>query len=523
MTIIMKSDDPGSEPPSAGPTCAPDVTAMQPSFAASRWTRKDGWLLAYLFVPVPIFLLGYFSSWVGVPAAVLAVAGFLAARPLTAADTPRCYGQSLAGLAVLLVFAAAWTSLGGAGHLFHANAIDWIPRYGVLRDLVVYDWPPRYLDENGVELVLRAPIGYYLVPALAGKLAGVAWADFLLLLWTWLGVSLFFLANIGGTPGKRLLILMFFAAASGLDILGFVWMSDGYLPNLGYHIEWWTNRMKYSSNSTMLYWIPNHVIPGWTLGAWLWRSQHSTDFLRRLPLIGLAVMLWSPLPFIGALPMIAVLAWRFRAELSIVAGEVVRTLACVLIPALLIGGYLLMSIGGIRSWAVVPPAGLSIFFMEVTLLFILLEVLVFGAIAFRVNQSVVLAAGLITLCLLPFAGFGPTNDLLTLGGIPALTVIWLVLINEMTSTLPMRRLSNHTRGGLLVLFMIGAATPFQETYRALTERRWTPDTTIEAPVALRGFAAHYFAPAVGRYSRILKESPRQSAKEMDWEKSKWRG
>jgi hypothetical protein len=519
MTIIMKSGGPlrDQSPDIELPMSA--ATATPQSFASSSWGRPDGWLLAYLFLPVPIFLIGFLSLWAGVPAAVLALVAFVRSRPFVSRDMPQRSGQLLVGAAVLMVFAAAWTSLGGAGHFFHANAIDWIPRYGVLRDLVVNDWPPRYLDQNGSELVLRAPLAYYLVPALMGKLAGIAWADLFLLLWTWLGVSLFFLANIGGTPGRRLLVLILFAAASGLDIAGFLWMSDGYLPNPGHHIEWWTGRMKYSSNSTMLYWIPNHVLPGWALGAWLWRLQHSADLLRRLPLIGLAVMIWSPLPFVGALPMIAVLAWHFRVELLAGAGEYLLAMVYVLIPGLLIATYLLMSAGGIKSWAVVPPGGGSFLFVEVTLMFLVLEVLVFGIIAGRCSRSAILVAGLVWLCLLPFVGFGPTNDLATLGAIPALTMMWLILINELTSPSHQRRLSKGARVLLIVLFVIGAATPFQETYRAMAEKRWDPDQGMPAPVALEGFPAHYFASADNRFAPVLKRSPPLSADEMDWSKS----
>lgn len=492
------------------------VTATPQSFASSRWNRQDGWLLAYLFLPVPVFLLGFLSPWAGVPAAVLAFAAFVTCRPFVSAGPPRWSRQLIFGAVVLAGFAAAWTSLGGAGHVFHANAIDWIPRYGVLRDLVVNDWPPRYLDMNGSELVLRAPLGYYLLPALAGKLAGIVWADFFLLLWTWLGVWLFFLANFGGTPGRRLLVLILFAAASGLDIVGFLWMSDGYLPNPGYHIEWWTARMKYSSNSTMLYWIPNHVLPGWALGAWLWRFQDSADLLRRLPLIGLAVMTWSPLPFVGALPMIAVLAWRFRSELSAGAGEFLQASMLVLMPAFLIAGYLLMSAGGIKSWAIVPPGGGGFLFMETTLMFLVLEVLVFGVIAHQCGRSPVLVAGLVLLSLLPFVGFGPTNDLVTLGAIPALTLMWLTLINELTSPSRQRRLSRGARGLLLVLFAIGAVTPFQETWRAATEKRWDPDTSLPAPVAIGGFPPHYYASTGNWFVSVLKRTQPVPATEMDW-------
>lgn len=478
----------------------------------------DGWLLAYLFLPIPVFLLGFFTPWLGIPATALALLAFARSSPFGSADRPRWTGRALAGALLLMAFAALWTSLGGAGHLFHANSIDWVPRYGVLRDLVVHDWPPRYLDDAGNELILRAPLGYYLVPAVLGKFFGIAWADLILLFWTWLGVSLFFLANFGGPPVRRLLVLILFAIASGMDIVGVFW-KDG-LPWLGSHIEWWTGRMKYSSNSTMLYWIPNHVIPGWILGAWLWRLQDSADILRRLPLIGLAVMTWSPLPFVGALPMIAVIGWRFRGELASGMHGLTRAFAHVLFPAILIAAYLLMGAGGIKAWAVVPPnnamAGGGFTWWMDTLVFIVVEVLAFGVLARQCNRSSVLDSGLLLLCLLPFVGFGPTNDLATLGAIPALTLMWLTLINELTSPSRQRRLSRGKRSLLLVLFAIGAVTPFQETWRSATGKRWDPDTSMSAPVAIGGFPPHYYASTGHWFVSVLKPTQPVSATEMDW-------
>lgn len=499
-----------------------DGSSAPQGFAPSGWGRVDGWLLVYLFLPIPFFLLGFFTPWLGIPATVFALLAFARSSPFGSAGRSRWTGRTLAGALLLMAFAAAWTSLGGAGHLHYANAIDWVPRYGVLRDLVVNDWPPRYLDDVGNELILRAPLGYYLVPAVLGKLLGIAWADRVLLLWTWLGVFLFFLANFAGSPARRFLVLILFAIASGMDIVGVFW-KDG-LPWLGSHIEWWTGRMKYSSNSTMLYWIPNHVIPGWALGAWLWRMQGAADFLRRLPLIGLVVMTWSPLPFVGALPMIAVIGWRFSRELLVGMRDLLRALAYVMLPALLIAGYLLMSAEGIKAWAVVPPntavAGGGFTWWADTLVFIVIEVLAFGVLARQCSRSSVLDAGLILLCLLPFFSFGPTNDLATLGAIPALTIMWLVLINELTLPYHQRRLSAGRRGLLIVLVLIGAVTPFQESYRALALKQWNPDVAMPVPMALQGFPPHYFASATNRFAPILNHTEALSAGTTNWSKKR---
>lgn len=498
------------------------VTSAPEGFAPSGWSRMDGWLLAYLFLPVPVFLLGFFPLWLGILATAFAVLAFAQSSPFASVPVPRWSGRLLVGTLLLVGFAAAWTSLGGAGHLFYANEIDWGTRYAVLRDLIVNDWPPRYLDKLGNEFILRAPLGYYLVPALLGKFSGIAWADLILLFWTWLGVSLFFLANVGGTPGRRLLVLILFAIASGMDIVGVIW-KDG-MPWLGSHIEWWTGRMKYSSNSTMLYWIPNHVIPGWVLGAWLWRFQGSADFLRRLPLIGLVAMTWSPLPLVGALPMIAVMGWRFRGELMVGMHELLRALGYVLFPALLIAAYLLMNAGRINGWAVVSPntaaVGGGFMWWTDTLVFIVIEVLAFGVLARQCGRSSVLDSGLLLLCLLPFFSFGPTNDLVTLGGIPALTIMWLTLINELTLPAHQRRLSSGRRGLLIVLFLIGAVTPFQESYRALALKQWDPDPDMPAPVFLGGFPAHYYASASHWFAPILNPTKPILASQMNWKKSR---
>lgn len=498
------------------------VTSTPEGFAPSGWSRADGWLLAYLFIPVPVFLIGFFSPWLGIPATAFALFAFARSLPFASTVQTPWTGQALAGALLLMAFAAAWASLGGAGHLHYANAIDWGPRYAVLRDLVVNDWPPRYLDDVGNELILRAPLGYYLVPAVLGKLLGIAWVDRVLLLWTWLGVSLFFLANFGGSPARRFWVLILFAIASGMDIVGVLW-KDG-MPWLGSHIEWWTGRMKYSSNSTMLYWIPNHVIPGWILGSWLWRFQGSADFLRRLPLIGLAVMTWSPLPFVGALPLIAVIGWRFRGEMMDRIHDLSRAFAYVLFPALLIAAYLLMSAGGIRAWAIVAPntavPGGGLTWWADTLVFIVVEVLAFGVLARQCGRSAVLDAGLLLLCLLPFFSFGPTNDLATLGAIPALTIMWLTLINELTSPSHQRRLSGGRWGLLVVLFLIGAVTPFQESYRALSRKQWDPDPSLPAPVVFNGFPAHYYASAGHWFAPVLNHTEAVLATQMNWKKSR---
>jgi len=91
----------------------------------------------------------------------------------------------------------------------------------VLRDLTVVSWPPSYGVPEGLDLILRAPVAYYLPAATLGKWLGVHWADKLLLAWTGLGVLLFFqLLPLSRQPLRWALGLASVVLFSGLDIVG---------------------------------------------------------------------------------------------------------------------------------------------------------------------------------------------------------------------------------------------------------------------------------------------------------------
>ena len=471
---------------------------------SAQWRPLDTVLWCYFFLPVVIFLIGFFVAPVGIPVAIVAI--FAGVRWLPG-RTPVTLGYrhagsvSVASFGVLAAFAAAWAMLGGAGHMFYANAVDWVPRFAILHDLVVKDWPPLYVDETGHELILRAPVAYYLPTAWLARNVGMIWADTILLGWTWLGVSLFFVANLGGSLLRNLSAAVLFALASGLDIVGLMHTAET-LPWLGSHIEWWAGRLQYSSNTTLLFWVPNHALPGWIGALWLWRFRDDPRFVSRLPMLFLPVMLWSPLPAIGLLPLaVAATAVHWYSR-RMQWAEFFKSLAWVAPPAVLVAAYLMMSAGSINAGASGVVGDLvrgevrpqAVFDIQRTFTFFILEVGLFGLFALQRDRSPLVLTSLIVLAVLPWLYFGPNNDLAMRGSIPALTILWLVLISELTAPKADRVLSPAMRSILSILWLLGMATPFQEIYRAVTRGRWAPDITLSAPTALRGFPSHYFAP-----------------------------
>ena len=256
--------------------------------------------------------------------------------------------------------------------------------------------------------------------------------------------------------------------------------------------------MQYSSNSTLLFWVPNHGLPGWIAGAWLWRLRDDPRFLARLPLLFLPVMLWSPLVAVGLLPLAVVAAlrhWRALFDARADGRGLLASVALAAPPAALIAAYLLLGFFG----AVAGPNALTPTAAVLNhpaprgdrLAFVLLEVGVFCAFLLWRDRSLLALAAVTLLLLMPWTRWGPNNDLLMRASIPALAMLWLILAETLTA--PGADLGGRAwRLTLVILFALGAVTPLLEIQRALSGNRWPADTRISAPQALNGFPPHYF-------------------------------
>ena len=144
--------------------------------------------LAYLAIPNLIFLFGWFR--VPVAFALLAAMLLLLSQVRIARLTAWNAGYSRAALILLGATSLAWSAFGGGSHFMYANH-DWVIRDAVLGDLVHSEWPVIYKSLDGTALVLRSAIGYFLPPALFGKLFGTAHIDVAIYLWTVTGLFLF--------------------------------------------------------------------------------------------------------------------------------------------------------------------------------------------------------------------------------------------------------------------------------------------------------------------------------------------
>ncbi|MDB5595937.1 MAG: hypothetical protein JWM36_2898 [Hyphomicrobiales bacterium] len=192
--------------------------------------------------------------------------------------------------------------LSGAGHMFYQTD-DWSIRDALLVDLTRQPWPFSYEDAGKLQ-VLRAPLGLYLVPALVGKAGGLLAADVAMLAQNGVltGLILYLFAREAATRRSQSIILTVFLLFAGLDmvpILGQIVGGGQFFA----HPDAWSG-LEYSSHVTLLFWVPNHCLAGWSFAAAYvgWRRGQAS--LGALGLFFALALFWSPLAMMGALPML---------------------------------------------------------------------------------------------------------------------------------------------------------------------------------------------------------------------------
>jgi hypothetical protein len=373
---------------------------------------------ALIFVlPNAIFAFGLKAA----PAAALLLGCALAAYVITRRPTSGALLLSAAVDARLLAgcgaLALALCLLGGEGHFFYANA-DWLVRDSVLADLVTHGYPVGYHYDNQ-DYLLRAPLGMYLAPALVGQLFGLYAAHMALLAQNAIALSLmlYLLAKIAAV--RSLPFLALFVLFSGLDIVPvFVVETTRLLQSKEFlsfsHIEWWGRYwwdipLQYSSHITQLFWVPNHMLPGW------WFATLTLLYLRKEVDIAIlivafaALLLWSPLSMLGAAPFLAVFGLRlfprglFERRILIAAAG-----ALLFIPVAL---YLTVDAGAVAHQFLPGVAGFGALFV----VFLLVEipqsaVIAIGWKKIEACDRWLIAGAIALLVVIPVYSFGPSND-----------------------------------------------------------------------------------------------------------------
>ena len=254
--------------------------------------------VAYLAVPLVIWLVGWFQPLAGLPAAALLVAGLWG--PLSGSwrvpkPSRTVVVAALAALAVTLV--------SPAGGLFLVEG-DWMIRRGIFLDLAQGGWPTYLAGPLDEPVLLRYYMGWHMAPALVARAAGIASLNWAVPLWTWFGTSLAAVLFVRRFPTVRaaalaLAVLFLF---SGADV------ADNFLRAAIEQIAQSPRgvMLEYLSHQETLRFSPQHFMPAALGSLLLIRARGRPHRLSMAAVVLATCLFWSPFVTAGLAPLAAV-------------------------------------------------------------------------------------------------------------------------------------------------------------------------------------------------------------------------
>lgn len=389
--------------------------------------------------------------------------------------------------------------LGGQGHLVYAYP-DWLTRDAVLADLM-RDGLTGIYHYRGQDYYLRAPVGMYMLPAAVGHVFGLHAAHLALLVANGVifGLLLYIACILAGPSVAAFLAILI--AFSGVDLLGALAVQISAPGGIGWTVlEWWSLDfdpsipLQYSSMVTQLFWAPNHAAPGWFIAILVLLRCRDEIRLSTFVACCASLILWSPLAVVGALPFGALFAMRRPLRETLTVENLLAGAAG--LGFLPIALYLVTTADTLSSGAQSLSPGLG----RVLVLFLLVEIPQ-AMILFDARRRVdpadrgALVVAVLTLCLLPFFIFGPSNDLVLRASIPSLFLIAFSFA-RIAATTPRE---NSAFRAIWLIVILSAATPASQIVRPLMLARFAVSDcnmlTMWQSIDPIGFPGNYLAPA----------------------------
>lgn len=425
--------------------------------------------LIYLLIPPLIFAIGWlrpvYACFVAVP---LAIAGAYTLREMFREQKrhPLLKQHSYAKILVILVLLFLWVIFSGVGGFIWQNRWDHMFRNAVFMDLVNRPWPVMQGDS-----ALCYYLGFWLPSALIGKVFGLQIGYLFQVIWAYIGVVLAVFLIFKYIGAVKIRIILLFIFYSGLDVL--VYYAKGLIDqqNLisltmrllsGEHIELLLRYFNSSSNTTLLFWLYNQIIPFWVGFMLILLQKRSQSIIVIFSLL----VLYSPFPCVTLCPLIVYMIFRNRniqlskfREIMVVLKDncCVETL-CAIPFLVIVGLYYLSNIatGKVRFLGLSPS---KILFFSI---FFIYEFGLYLAVLHNDNRNdPILGILLVTTAVCSFIVLGNSYDFAWRTCIPLSFYIMLLIAKKLIAIKTGKRLGVC----LLVLLCIGAITPAAEMMR----------------------------------------------------------
>jgi hypothetical protein len=445
--------------------------------------------LLYLAFPLFLFFIGWSKWFVALP-----VIGFLfyllaLTRNSIWMDNSLIESNSVSAV-VSGVFSFAWVATSGVWNLGFGRTQDWdVMRNDMLSTLTQHSWPitHAFADDSAI-WSLRHYLAFYLPGPFAGKVVGndLSVTLFATGIWMFLGVwiALMLLQRLFTEYGSRkYLAIPLFVVFSGLDaigsrIQGTLSLRPSNLINGG-HIEWWAGKYQFSSNTTLLHWVPQHALPSWIGALLVIHIVRSRQNLFLLPIVSLSALLWSPFAAFG-ITLVAVLFLLSTREFSRFFSDI-RKQPLLIISLLVIS---VPSIAFLQSGTSDIPRSLLLlsgsFTQNIKMLleFMTLEFGIVAALSAylvrqRLRENIFISVGLLFVLMVVV---GLYNDF-AMRVSPALLVVVFANACEALFTATCRKSQRFAQIAIVGVLALGAITPLYE----FVTRYQTPFVSLQSP------------------------------------------
>lgn len=445
--------------------------------------------LLYLTFPLFLFFIGWCSWFIAVPAIGFLI--YLLASVYKRFDFKTdARSPQTVPLAITAFFSLAWVATTGVWNVGFGRTQDWdVMRNDLLSTLTKHSWPVTHVFTDGSTVwSMRHYLGFYLPGPLTGKIAGgnLEITLFATGVWMFFGVwiALLLLQKLfAGFGSRKYLALPLFIVFSGLDaigsrIQGTLSLRPSNLINGG-HIEWWAEKYQFSSNTTLLHWVPQHALPSWIGALLVIHIVRSRQNLYLLPIISLSALLWSPFAAAG-ITLLALLLLFSAGETSTFLNSI-RKLPLLIISLLVISVPLLAFLQSGTSdipRSLLLSSGSFSHNVKMLLEFISLEFGIVAALSAyivrqRIRENMFISIGLLLVLMVVV---GLYNDF-AMRVSPALLVVIFINACEALFIRPQRLSLRFVQIALAGVFVIGAITPLFE----FVTRHQTPYTSLRSP------------------------------------------
>jgi hypothetical protein len=482
----------------------------------------------YLLIPAFLFAWGWLRWYYALLTSVLGIA-FLAYAILDLVHALRSSEDAIPlrdiwrSLWPGLLIVTVWMYTSGVGGFGRQNA-DYYSHNALLKALIAQPWPLK-IDFEGQIVNYVYYLGYYLPVAGIGKLIGWNLANVFGFFWALLGVLLAYLWfwRVSGLKEKKItsiVLAVIFCLASGMDVIGYYLFFHNPFE-WGVHMETWADIFQYTSQTALIFWVPQHTIAAWLVAGLTLTCLDDPRLFRYLGMAVAASILWSPFGALGITPYLLILfivllvRKQFKALFN--PASLLLNISALWIAAI----YLLYISSNQYSfpigllWNIEPDHKR---YIATTLGFWCLEfasqaivvTLLLAFVARARKRDPALEAGskfrwgwFVLVCLvllvLPIFKMGYSNDLVMRGSIPSLFYLWAFICQALVQAAAYLKFrSIKIVHALLVCFLlIGSYTSFSEIGRSVYIYHFGPPDITDVREIASATYPHIVAQRIG--------------------------